>query len=275
MTRLHSRFHFATGFAPVLLLSGLLLSGCNKNSAPPPQAAPAPGSQPTMASAPPGTQNAVAPVAPTTAPVTPGATPVAPATTAADAPVAAGTRVAPIAPMTSGAAASPAPVPSLVVPAGTRVTVRTNQTLSAQRMDVGQSFTGSLNYPVTVRGTTVFPRGTEVRGNITSAKGRGRFKGAGVLGVTLDTIGKYRVDTSEYVAQEKGRGKRTAGFIGGGGGIGALIGGLAGGGKGALIGGLAGAGGGTAAGALTGNRDVVIPAESAISFTTRSSIRVR
>lgn len=273
MTRLHARPKLNTS-ASVLLFSGLLLSGCNKSSAPQQQAAPAPGAQPTVASAPPGTANAVAPPAATPAPY-----PVAPATSPSDAPVAAGTTAAPVAPAVAGStispAPAPAPLPSLVVPAGTRVTIRTNQTLSAEHMDVGQSFTGSLNYPVSVRGKTAFPRGTEVRGTITSAKGRGRFKGAGVLGVTLDTIGKYRVDTSEYVASEKGRGKRTAGFIGGGGGVGALIGGLAGGGKGALIGGLAGAGGGTAAGAFTGNRDVVIPAETAISFTTRSSIRVR
>jgi hypothetical protein len=52
--------------------------------------------------------------------------------------------------------------------------------------------------------------------------------------------------------------------------VGALIGGLAGGGKGALIGGLSGAGAGTVAGAYTGNRDVVIPSESVVTFRLRS-----
>jgi hypothetical protein len=54
--------------------------------------------------------------------------------------------------------------------------------------------------------------------------------------------------------------------------LGALIGGLAGGGKGALIGGLAGGGAGTAAGAYTGSRDVVIPAESRITFRLTQSV---
>jgi len=48
--------------------------------------------------------------------------------------------------------------------------------------------------------------------------------------------------------------------------LGALIGGLAGGGKGALIGGLAGAGAGTVGAGATGNRDLVIPAETVLRF---------
>ncbi len=79
------------------------------------------------------------------------------------------------------------------------------------------------------------------------------------------------METNVYEKNSPGRGKRTAGFVGGGAGLGALIGGIAGHGKGALIGGLAGAGAGTAAGAYTGSRDVVIPAESRITFRLAQS----
>ncbi len=201
--------------------------------------------------------------------------PVAPATSPYDAPVQPGTMAQ--APATGPAPAAPAaPAPTLVVPAGTRVTIRTSETLSAEHGGgVGSGFSGVLNYPLTVRGVVAFPRGTAVRGEIVSANGRGHFTGDGVLGLELRTVGGYRVQTSEYVQRIHGRGKRTAGFIGGGAGIGALIGGLAGGGKGALIGGMAGAGGGTVAGAYTGHRDVVIPSESAISFTLRSAISLK
>ena len=62
--------------------------------------------------------------------------------------------------------------------------------------------------------------------------------------------------------------------MGGGTGAGALIGGIAGGGKGALIGGLVGAGAGTAGAAFTGNKDLQIPAETAVTFRLANSITV-
>lgn len=283
-------------FLSATCIAASLLSGCKKSDAPAPGAnmtTAASSTAPVLAnSLPPDTL--VVPVntpvgGPLPAPVAAGSLPtntyVVPATSANSAigqPSAAAPTAAAIAastPTSSTTKTDAAPIvrapvstPVYVVPAGTRVTIVTNQTLSAEHSDPGAGFTGSLAYPVVVRGTTVFGRGTEVRGAITSAKGRGRFKGAGVLGIELTSIGGHSVRTSEYVRRDKGRGKRTAAFIGGGGGLGALIGGLAGGGKGALIGGLAGAGGGTAAGAYTGSRDVVIAAESTISFTTRSSI---
>lgn len=47
---------------------------------------------------------------------------------------------------------------------------------------------------------------------------------------------------------------------------GALIGGLAGGGKGALVGAALGAGAGTAGAAYTEEKEIALPAESALSF---------
>ena len=159
----------------------------------------------------------------------------------------------------------PAPV-ALTVPAGKDVSITTTERLSASHNEVGDRFTGVLTMAIMDRGETVFKAGTPVSGEVVSARGKGRFKGAGDIGISLTEIGRDRVETNVYERNSPGRGKRTAGFIGGGAGLGALIGGLAGGGKGALIGGLAGAGGGTAADAYSGNRDVVIPPETHITF---------
>ena len=64
-------------------------------------------------------------------------------------------------------------------------------------------------------------------------------------------------------------------LTGGGAGLGAIIGGLAGGGKGAAIGAVAGAGAGGAGSAFTGNKDVVLPAESAVSFKLEAPLELK
>jgi hypothetical protein len=152
--------------------------------------------------------------------------------------------------------------------------VRIGQTISAKNSNVGDSFSGTLAQSVVVRGVTVIRAGAPVTGTVVAAKGQGRFKGSGDLGVGIRRVGDYQVTTASYETAAKGKGKRTAGFIGGGGGGGALIGGLAGGGKGALIGGLLGAGGGAAGAAFTGNKDITIPAESVVTFNLTAPFTV-
>lgn len=189
------------------------------------------------------------------------------------APAAAPARAA--SPATAAAPPKPAPSRSKIVSSGTSIPVTITETLSAKQNNVGDSFSGVLNGPLTTEGGgTVFDRGTRVEGTVVAAKGRGRFKGAGDLAIELTSIGGTRVHTSEYEVSVKGKGKRTATLAGGGAGLGAIIGGLAGGGKGALIGGLAGAGAGTAGAAYTGNKDVVIPSESHVTFRLTSPLTV-
>jgi hypothetical protein len=259
---IHSNGSLATGRAThagmlSLALTGLLLlGGCNKGPAPAaPAADPAPGAQ------------AAAP-APTSPAPAPDAQPTAPAP--APAPVAAPPPAAPV------AAAAPAPPPpkQYTVPAGTSVVVRLQQTVSAKNSNVGDSFSGVLAQSVVVHGVSVIRAGAPVTGVVTAAKGQGRFKGAGDLGIAIKRVGEYEVSTTSYEASAKGKGKRSAEFIGGGGGGGALIGGLAGGGKGALIGGLLGAGAGTAGAVFTGNKDITVPAESVVTFKLAEPITV-
>jgi hypothetical protein len=163
-----------------------------------------------------------------------------------------------------------------VIPSGTKVVVRMGTSLSSKTAQDGQAFTGTLANGIASKGKVVIPAGSRVSGVITEAKSAGRFKGEAILAIRLTNINVRGVTTAvatdEYVVTQKGKGKRTAVMVGGGAGGGALIGGIAGGGKGALIGGLVGAGAGTAGAAFTGNKELSIPAESAVNFHTTSSI---
>jgi hypothetical protein len=163
------------------------------------------------------------------------------------------------------------PAPTVTAPVGTPVVVRLTQTLDTKTDDVGSHFSGELERPILVHQQMLFDKGTPVSGEVVAAKGKGRFKGAGDLGIELTSIGRVPVHTSEFEAIAKGEGKRTGAAVGGGAGVGALIGGLAGHGKGAVIGGLAGAGAGTAV-AATGRRDVEIHSETVVTFRLTEAV---
>jgi hypothetical protein len=167
----------------------------------------------------------------------------------------------------------------LVVPAGSSIVVRLWNGISSKTANVGDTFNGTLAHAISVHGTVAIPAGAGVSGTVTEAKSPGKFKGEGILAITVTAINvggvPVGVETSTYTQTVKGKGKRTAVLAGGGTGVGALIGGLAGGGKGAAIGALAGAGAGTAGAAFTGNKELVIPAESAVTFKLASPITVR
>jgi len=180
---------------------------------------------------------------------------------------------------TRGPAAAKTTEPAATLPAGEHIVIRLGETLSSKRNNTGDSFSGTIAAPVSVNGKVVIPQGATATGTVADAKALGRFKGGAVLRIVLDQISvngrNYKIETAVVSHSMKGKGKRSAVAIGGGAGLGALIGGLAGGGKGAAIGAAAGAGAGTAGAAFTGNKDIVLPAESSVSFKLLQPVEIK
>jgi hypothetical protein len=173
----------------------------------------------------------------------------------------------------------PAPV-NVTIPAGTSLTIRIDQSISAKRSHAGETFTGEVVEPVLAGdGNALVPKGSPVGGVVAAAHRRGHFKGSSLLELRLTSLTlngtQYPLTTRDLAERKKGKGKRTAGLIGGGAGLGMLVGGIATGGVGLVVGGLVGGGAGTAVAGTTGNRDLDIPAESIVHFRLAEDLVVQ
>ncbi len=166
----------------------------------------------------------------------------------------------------------------VIVPTGTGITVSLGSALGSKISQPGQSFTGTVAQDITVGNEVVIPKGTAVSGTVTDAKALGKFKGGALLDIRLTsmTLGgsDMQIETAAKNFTEKGKGKRTAVLTGGGAALGGIIGAIAGGGKGAAIGMAAGAGAGAGGSAFTGNKEIVLPAESNVTFELTKDIKL-
>lgn len=168
---------------------------------------------------------------------------------------------------------------ALIIPAGTSVTVRLQQSLSSASAVPGQRFEAVLDQPLVAENQVIAPVGTPVTGHVVVARRSGRFHHPGEIGLTLDNVvlGQQQIPlrTSSVVARGASHKKRNWGLIGGGTGGGALIGALAGGGKGALIGGGIGAAAGTTTALITGKKDVTFGAERRLTFRLHRDVSLQ
>jgi len=168
---------------------------------------------------------------------------------------------------------------NITIPAGTALTARLDGSIDTARASAGDEFEGTLAEPLVAGGVTVAPAGSRVSGKVTDAVSSGRLNRPAELALVLTSLtpegrGPIQISTSVWSEKGKSHKKRDIEMIGGGAGVGALIGAIAGKGKGAAIGGAVGAGAGTAAAAATGKKEIVLPAETALTFTLTAPVRL-
>lgn len=183
---------------------------------------------------------------------------------------------APQAAQANQAAQAGATTNAITIPAGTSLLVRMIDSVDSSKNKIGDSFHASLESALVVGNTVVAPKGADVYGKLTNAKSAGKISGGAQL--TLELTGVringniVPVDSTTYEAVGKGRGKQSAGRIGGGAALGAIIGGIAGGGKGAAIGAGVGAGAGTTVQLVTHGDQIRIPSETLLEFKLEQGV---
>jgi hypothetical protein len=157
-----------------------------------------------------------------------------------------------------------------LVPVGTDLKVRINDTLSSKDSRIGDRFTATVIDP------SRFDE-ARINGHISSIQKSGKIKGRTSMNLAFDSVelrdgrrgvmhgyvtrvygeGSGRAD-NEGGVESGSRGNQTVKRAGIGAGVGAIIGGIAGGGKGAAIGLIIGGAGGAGSLAVKGSKELKI-----------------
>ena len=138
------------------------------------------------------------------------------------------------------------------VPEGTKISVVIDQAVSSKTAKMGQTVTGTVLQDVASGGKVVIPRGSAAKLTVSSVQASGRLSTPAKLYLRLRTV---TVGGKTYTLSTSSAGRAE-------------------GGKGAAIGAAAGAGAGTAGAAATGKKEIDLPAETKLVFTTRTAIAI-
>ncbi len=186
-----------------------------------------------------------------------------------------------VAPATRSAQTQPAPPPqplTLVIPAGTQLSIRLSEPLDSGTNKTGDTFQATLDNDLTVDGTVVAPRGSLVAGRLVDVKQSGRVQGRAAMSLALKELhvgdNVYPIQTNVLAFEAESTKNKDAAKVGIGAGIGAIIGAVAGGGKGAAIGAAVGGGAGGATVLATRGKELNFPAEHQFKFSLKSDTRV-
>jgi hypothetical protein len=157
--------------------------------------------------------------------------------------------------------------------------VRLGESLSSEHNQAGDTFTATLDAPLTAGGFAIAEKGARVEGRVVEAQKSGHGKKATLtLELTkLDTSDGQHVAIKTEALRKQGSSTATGdqvGIVAAAAGVGAIIGALAGGGKGAAIG--AGAGGAAGGGGVVATRDkaVSLPTETKVGFRLSAPVTI-
>jgi hypothetical protein len=161
------------------------------------------------------------------------------------------------------------------IPPGTQLPVRVTENLSSANSKVGQVFHGTLEAPIMANGRVVYPKGSQVTGQVVAVHPSGRLSDPGVLDLKLTSISSGRsssaLNTLLFHIKGDSHAKANVAKIGGTAAAGTVLGAIFGGGKGALIGAGAGAAAGTVAAAATGKKEAKVESEAVLPFVTAAA----
>lgn len=181
----------------------------------------------------------------------------------------------------------PPPAPREVtstVAMGTTMSLTLNDELSTEANKAGDSFTGTVQQPITdSNGNVVIPSGATVRGRVTQVQKSGRVGEQAVLNLAFEAVSfggeSYPLDASVVEANPEKKSRSSTGEqvakIGAGAAAGAILGRILGKDtKGTVIGGVIGAAAGTAVAMGTDDVDAVLPVGSTMIIRVDSPVTV-
>ncbi|HSO76395.1 MAG TPA: peptidoglycan-binding protein, partial [Blastocatellia bacterium] len=181
---------------------------------------------------------------------------------------------------------------SVTIPEDSVIAVRMDATLTSRTAHVGDTFTVTVTAPVDADGTVIIPAGSIIEGRITQVTPAKRMSRSGSIAVEFgdlvlpdgarirlvgvltsdDPRTRRRIDDEGRVSADTE--SRKVVFIGGGGALGAILGGIAGGGKGAAVGGALGAGVGLASALLLKGEEAVVPSGTAFGVQLKQPLTI-
>jgi hypothetical protein len=159
------------------------------------------------------------------------------------------------------------------------VIVRLGETLTTQKNQPGDAFTGTLDQPLVIDGFAIAERGSRVQGKIADLQQAGRVKGLAQISLQLTKLHTadgqdIAVSTEKFAKEGPTSHKADAEKVGIGAVLGAAIGAMAGGGKGAAIGAGAGSAAGAGTVAATRGKPAELPVETRLTFRIQEAVTV-